>query len=103
MRVEDEMGTYYVPDGETRTVEFVEFRRSNESNRTLWTDDNGTLLAVVTVEEAEAETALLLKQHGAARLIRRLIVLEETDAWDPSDQKVKIARTEAGNYNVEVK
>lgn len=103
MRVDDEMGTYYVPDGESRTLTFLEYRRGNDSSRTFWCDDNGTLLAIVGVQEAETDGPLLLKQHGAARLIRRLMVLVETDAWDPSEQAVKVTRSETGNYSAEVR
>lgn len=102
MRADSEVGTYYIPKGSSRTLRFLQLRYGQEAGREYWTDDNGTLLALVTISEADTDGPLLLKQHGANRLIRDLIVAVETDAWDPSEQPVKVGRTEGGQYNYEV-
>lgn len=102
MRASTELGTYYIPKGETRTIEFVQLREGQDSSREFWADDNGTLWAIVKVEQADTEGPLILKQHGANRLIRNLIVAVETDSWNPAEEAVKIGRTEAGNYQWEL-
>lgn len=96
-----ELSTYYIPTGETRTVQFCQLRRGQDSARSWWADDNGTLLAVVTVEQAETDEPLLLKQFSADRLIRQLLVLEASDAWNPAEEAVRIQRGE-DRYAVDV-
>lgn len=104
----DEIGTYYVPEGETRTIRFPRWQRTapqedeeeeGVSGTAIWTDDNGTLLAVVEVREADHDGPVLLKQYQASRLVRELLLAAASEP-DPSGW-VKVSRFEDGGFTVE--
>lgn len=80
-----EMGTYYIPEGQTRTLTFPTLRNGNEEAEILLADDRDTLLAPVYVEEADSDELLLLKQFGASRLIEKLLMMAEYEGLEPGD------------------
>lgn len=96
-----EMGTYYIPEGQTRTVTFPTLRNGNEEAEILVADDRDTLLAPVYVEEADTERMLLLKQFGAGRLIEKLKMMAEYEDLEPGDT-VEIYRGE-NRYEAKMK
>lgn len=89
-----ELGTYYIPEGQTRTVRFPTLRNGNDEAEILLADDRDTLLAPVYVEEADTERMLLLKQFGAGRLVEKLRMMEEYEDLSPGDT-VEIYRGES--------
>lgn len=98
MKREDEMGTYYIPEGETRHIRFPQFAMGDGPGRSFWTDDRGTLTAIVEVREADTDRPLLLNQYNADRLIRDLL-LDLADR-DPGDW-VRVSRFEDGGFSVD--
>lgn len=88
MKAQDQMGTYYVPEGESRHMRFVAEWFGYQSGR-LWTH--------VIVDEIESESPVLLHQYGADQLLLQLLALEP----DPSDW-VRLHRFEEGGWSVEV-
>lgn len=89
--------TYYVPEGETRTLEVVGVRVGNEEAEPLCFVDGTALYLLCRIEEAESSDPLLLKQFGASDLL--LAGLHPT-ALDPG-QVVRLTRYEGGGYKVE--
>lgn len=88
-----ELGTYYIPEGQTRTITFPTLRNGNNESEILVADDRDTLLAPVYVEEADTDQMLLLKQFGAGRLIEKLKMMAEYEDLEPGDT-VEIYRGE---------
>lgn len=82
----DRYGTYFIPDGETRTIQFIggwlAYRNGN-----LWT--------LVLVAQAESDEPLLLNQYQAEDLYIHL----RTDPPDPS-QWFEVSR-DGGHWDVE--
>lgn len=91
----EELGTYFIPEGSTRTLVFPGLRDGNDESKILLADDRDTLLAPVYVEEAETDSLLLLKQYNAGRLIEKLKMMQEYEDLAPGDA-VAVRRTESG-------
>lgn len=89
-------GTYYVPEGETRTLEVVGVRIGNEEAEPFVVVDGSALLLLCRVREAGSDDTLLLKQFGASQL---LLAGLNPDGLDPG-QVVEIRRYEGGGYDV---
>lgn len=83
----DRFGTYFIPDGETRTLVIVEDWLAYR---------NGNLFMVVGVEEAETEDPLLLNQYSAEDLYLAL----RQDQPDPGT-RVQVSR-DGSYFEVEV-
>lgn len=92
-------GTYYVPEGETRTLTVVGVRVGNEEAEPLCFVDGTALFLLCTVEEAETDDHLMLKQFGASDL---LLAGLSPATLDPG-QVVEVSRFEGGGYGVEVR
>lgn len=92
------LSTYYVPEGETRTitVEGVHYSTNEEAEPFAFVDGSALYL-LCRVEEAETDEPLLLKQFGADRL---LLAGLHPAALDPG-QVVEIRRFEGGGYEVD--
>lgn len=91
-------GTYYVPEGETRTFEVIGVRVGNEESEPFVFVDGSALLMLVYCEDAATDQPLVLKQFGASQL---LLAGLNPDGLDPG-QEVKIRRYEGGGYDVEI-
>lgn len=91
-------GTYYVPEGETRTLKVVGVRIGNSEAEPFVCVDGSALLLLCRVEEAETEDPLLLKQFGASQL---LLAGLNPATLDPG-QEVEVRRFEGGGYEVEI-
>lgn len=89
-------GTYYVPEGEIRTLEVVGVRIGNEEAEPFIVVDGSALLMLVVVEEADTDEPLLLKQFGASQL---LLAGLNPESLDPG-QVVEVSRYEGGGYEV---
>lgn len=91
-------GTYYVPEGETRTLEVVGIHRStNEGAEPLCFVDGSALFLLCRVAEAETDEPLFLKQFGASQL---LLAGLAPSSLDPG-QVVEVTRFEdGGGYEV---
>lgn len=89
--------TYYIPEGETRTLEIVGVRVGNEEAEPFVVVDGTALLLLCRVREAETDQPLLLKQFGASQL---LLAGLSPDSLDPG-QVVEVTRWEDGGYEVE--
>lgn len=96
-----EMGTYYIPEGQTRTITFPALREGNNESQILVTDDRDTLMAPAFVEEADTDSMLMLKQFGAGRLIEKLRMMAQYEGLEPGDT-VEIYRGE-NRYEAEMK
>lgn len=90
-------GTYYVPEGETRTLEVVGVRTGNEESQALAFVDGSALFLLCRVAEASTDDPLFLKQFGASQLLLQGLT---PSALDPG-QVVSIERYEGGGYEVE--
>lgn len=92
-------GTYYVPEGESRTVEVVGIRCGNDEAEPLAFVDGTALFLLARIAEAATDDPLFLKQFGASEL---LLAGLTPSSLDPG-QVVKISRYEdGGGYDVEV-
>lgn len=89
-------GTYYVPEGETRTLTVVGVRVGNEESEPLVFVDGSALFLLCTVEEASTDEPLFLKQFGASQL---LLAGLSPESLDPG-QEVEVRRFEGGGYEV---
>ena len=89
-------GTYYVPEGESRTLTVVGVRIGNEEAEALAFVDGTALFLLCTVEEAETDDPLFLKQYGASQL---LLAGLTPGSLDPG-QEVEVRRFEGGGYEV---
>jgi hypothetical protein len=87
VKAQDQIGTYYIPEGETRHLrfpgDFFAFR-------------NGQLWVTAVVDEIEATSPILLNQYGADQLLLNLLALEP----DPSCW-VRVHRFQEGGWSVE--
>lgn len=90
--------TYYVPEGEERTLEVVGIQLEGSELESLVFVDGTALFLLCRVREAETDQPLLLKQFGASQLL--LAGLNPT-TLDPG-QVVKVSRFEDGGYEVEI-
>lgn len=94
-------GTYYVPEGETRTLEVVgidgEWSEKGEPQPLAFVDGTALLL-LCRVAEAETDDPLILKQFGASQL---LLAGLTPGTLDPG-QVVEVTRYEGGGYEVEI-
>lgn len=95
-----EVGTFYIPEGATRTVTFPALRDGNDEGEVLLCDDRGTLLAPCYVAEADSDGLLMLKQYNAGSLVGSLRMLWRHDLAEPG-QAVRIKRLEGGGFDVE--
>lgn len=91
-------GTYYVPEGETRTLEVVGVRIGNEEAEPFAVVDGSALLLLVTVREADTSDPLLLKQFGASQLLLAGLNPDQLD----TGQVVEVSRFEGGGYEVDL-
>lgn len=91
-------GTYYVPEGEERTLQVVGVRTGNSESESLAFVDGSALFLLCTVREASTDEPLFLKQFGASQL---LLAGLTPDALDPG-QVVRLSRYEGGGYEVEI-
>lgn len=91
-------GTYYVPEGETRTLEVLGVRLGNEESEPLVFVDGTALFLLCHVEEADTDEPLMLKQFGASQL---LLAGLSPGSLDPG-QVVEVTRYEGGGYDVEL-
>lgn len=96
-----ELGTYFIPEGSTRTVRFPTLRNGNDEAEILVVDDRDTLLTPVYVEEADTERLLMLKQYNAGRLVEKLKMMVEYEDLTPGDA-VSIRRTESGTFEAQL-
>lgn len=96
-----QMGTFYVPEGESIVAELPSLRDGNDEGRIVFADDNGTLLLPCYIDEAESEDLLLLKQFYAGRLIGELVTLADMGYLEPGD-RLKIRRGAEQVYDLEV-
>lgn len=90
--------TYYVPEGETRTLEVVGIQVSGGEAEPLVFVDGTALFLLAVVREAETDQPLILKQFGASQL---LLAGLNPASLDPG-QVVEISRFEGGGYEVEL-
>jgi len=92
-------GTYYVPEGETRTLTVAGVTPPGaEEEEPLAFVDGSALFLLCVVEEADTEDPLLLKQFGASQLLLEGLT---PGTLDPG-QVVEVTRYEGGGYKVEV-
>lgn len=91
-------GTYYVPEGETRTLEVVGVEVEGGGVEPLAFVDGSALLLLCRVAEAETEDPLMLKQFGASQLLLQGLT---PSTLDPG-QEVEVTRYEGGGYEVEL-
>lgn len=91
-------GTYYVPEGESRTLEVVGVTLEDGDEESLAFVDGTALLLLCRIEEAETEDPLILKQFGASQLLLSGL---NPSTLDPG-QVVEVKRYEGGGYEVEV-
>lgn len=89
--------TYYVPEGETRTLKVVGVRLGNEESAPLCFVDGSALFLLCRVAEADTDEPLLLKQFGASNLLLAGLSPENLGPG----QVVKVSRYEGGGYSVE--
>lgn len=93
------LSTYYVPEGETRTVEVVGVRpEGTDEAEPFAFIDGSALYLLCRVTEADTDDPLLLKQFGADRL---LLAGLHPGQLDPG-QVVQVSRFEGGGYEVEI-
>lgn len=94
---EKQLSTYYVPEGETRTLEVVGVSIGDGADKPLTFVDGTALFLLCRVAEAKTDEPLLLKQFGASQLL--LAGLHPT-TLEPG-QVVEVSRFEGGGYEVE--
>lgn len=94
-------GTWYVPEGDDCTIEFPALRDGNDPGQAVVTNDNGALVALVYVREADTDGLLLLKQYGAGDLVERLKAMEEWSDWEVPERDYRLSRSETGVYELE--
>jgi len=94
------LGTFYVPEGESRTVKFPALRDGNDESQILIVNDRGTLGAPVYVDEADHDGLLMLKQYNAGELVGSLRMMARNDWLDPGDV-VEIERMDSGTLDVQ--
>lgn len=92
------VGTYYVPEGETRTIEIVGVSVEGDEETPFAMVDGSALLILARVAEAKTDQPLLLKQFGASQL---LLAGLNPSTLDPG-QVVEIERYEGGGFRVEL-
>lgn len=90
--------TYYVPEGESRTLEAVGMRHGNGESEVFGFVDGSALFLLCRVAEASTDKPLLLKQYGASQL---LLAGLNPSTLDPG-QVVEVKRWEGGGYEVEI-
>lgn len=91
-------GTYYVPEGETRTLEVVGVSTDSSENEALAFVDGTALFLLCRVAEAETDDPLFLKQFGASQL---LLAGLTPGTLDPG-QVVEVTRYEGGGYELDL-
>lgn len=91
-------GTYYVPEGESRTFEIVGVSVDGGEEEAFACVDGTALLLLVRVRQADTDKPLMLKQFGASQL---LLAGLNPSTLDPG-QVVEVTRFEGGGYEVEV-
>lgn len=91
-------GTYYVPEGEERTLEVVGIQLDGKEAEVLAFVDGTAFFLLCRVEEAETDEPLFLKQFGASQLLLSGL----TPATLDPGQVVRIKRWEGGGYEVEL-
>lgn len=89
--------TYYVPEGETRTLEIVGVRIGNDEAEPFVVVDGTALLLLARVREADSDDPLLIKQFGASELLLAGLSPDHLD----TGQVVQVTRFEDGGYEVE--
>lgn len=90
-------GTYYVPEGETRTLQVTGVQIDGGEKEPLAFVDGSALFLLARVLEASTTEPLFLKQFGASQLLLQGLT---PSTLDPG-QVVEITRYEGGGYEVE--
>lgn len=93
-------GTFYVPDGETRTVRLPALREGNDDSRTLLFRNRGEIYVPAYVKEAESDDLLLLNQYDAEAFVEVVRAAVKYGDVTPSDGVWKLSR-EAGRLDVD--
>lgn len=88
MKAEDQLGDFYVPEGETRHLKFVA--------EWFWFR-SGTLITLVEVHELKSDEPMLLRQYGANDALLKLLAAEP----DPSSW-VRVQRFEGRSWRVAI-
>lgn len=91
-------GTYYVPEGESRTMEVVGVQVGDGDPEPLAFVDGSAFFLLARVAEASTDDPLFLKQFGASQLLLQGLT---PSTLDPG-QVVEITRYEGGGYEVEL-
>lgn len=94
-------GTFYVPEGETRTVHLPSLREGNDESRTLLFSSRGEVYVPAYVEEADSDDLLLLNQYNAEGFIEAVKAAVEYGDVDPSDGVWLLSRDDTGRLDVE--
>lgn len=92
--------TWYIPEGEQHHLTVTGVRTGNEAAEAMWFVDGRStqaLYLLVTVEEAETDDPLLLKQFGAVDLMAAGL---HPDDLEPGE-RVRVRRYEGGGFEVE--
>lgn len=95
------LDTWYVPEGETHTLELPGLRVGNDESEVWLADDRGTLFLPAYVEEAESDGILLLKQYNADRVLAKLEMMEEYEDLGPGD-RLRLTRHDSGRLSIEM-
>lgn len=93
-------GTFFVPEGETRTVSLPSFREGNESGRVLLFSNRGEVYVPAYVEEADTDSLLLLNQYNAEAFVQAVKAAVEYGDVDPSQGVWTIERDQTGRLEV---
>lgn len=94
-------GTFYVPEGATRTVRLPSLREGNDESRVLLFSSRGEVYVPAYVEEAESDDLLLLNQYNAEGFVEAVKAAVEYGDVDPSDGKWVLTRSENGRLDVD--
>lgn len=92
--------TWYIPEGETHHLELTGVRTGNEAAEVLYFTDGRSveaLYCLVTVDEADSDDPMLLKQFGAVELMAA--------GFNPGmaepGERFRVRRYEGGGFDVE--
>lgn len=94
-------GTFYVPEGSSRTVRLPALREGNDESRVLLFSDRGEVYIPAYVEEADTDSLLLLNQYSADAVVESIKAAVEYGDVDPSDGRWIIERSSTGELSVE--
>lgn len=94
-------GTFYVPEGETRTVRLPGLREGTDSSRVLLFSNRGEVYVPAYVEEAESDDLLLFNQYSAEAFVQAVKAAVEYGDVDPSEGRWLVHRDETGRLEVD--